>query len=135
MSDVERKDRGRFFKKDKFAGYVGIELEEMSSGSARVRCDIKEHHLNGLKCVHGGMLFTLADMAFAAAANSHGRIAVALNTTMSFLKPAGGPVIYAEAKEVSRSGRHAVYSINVTDAAGDTVAAFQGLAYVKKEEW
>ena len=134
MAEKEKKKWERFFRNDKFAGYVGIELEDISPGWARVRCEIKDHHLNGLRCVHGGMLFTLADMAFAAAANSYGKIAVALNTSMSFTKAAKGPVVYAEAKEVSRTGRHAVYSVNLTDAGG-TVAAFQGLAYVKNEAW
>jgi acyl-CoA thioesterase len=135
MTQTERKKWERFFKNDTFAGYVGIELEEIAPGRAKVKCEIKEHHLNGLRCVHGGMLFTIADMAAAAAANSHGKIAVGLNTSMSFVKAAKGPVVYAEAQEVSRSGRHAVYSVTVTDDSGDTVAAFQGLTYVKNEAW
>lgn len=124
-----------FFKRDKFAVHAGIELESISPGRATVKCDIQEHHLNGVACVHGGMLFTLADMAFAAAANSHGRLAVALNASIAFVKPAKGKTLYAEAKEVSRSGRHAVYDVRITDDNGDTVSVFQGMAYVKKEEW
>jgi acyl-CoA thioesterase len=135
MSVMDKKEMQRFFRRDIFAGYVGIELEDISPGRAKVRCEVKEHHLNGLGIVHGGMLFTLADMAFAAAANSLGRIAVALNASISYVKPAKGHFISASAAEISKSGNHAVYAITVTDDSGDTVAAFQGLAYVKKETW
>jgi acyl-CoA thioesterase len=124
----------RFFKKDRFADYVGIEIEEISPGKAKVKFEVKEHHLNGIQCVHGGMLFTLADMAFAAAANSHGRIAVALNVSISYVKAARGPMVFAEATEMSRSGRHALYNIPVIDESGDILAVFQGLAYLKNEE-
>ncbi len=133
MPALDLKEGLRFFKRDKFAGYVGLELEDLSPGRARVKCEIQEHHLNGVHCVHGGMLFTLADMAFAAAANSHGNLAVALNASISFVKAAKGRVLYAEAQEVSRSGRHGVYTIRITDETGDTVCLFQGTAYVKKE--
>lgn len=135
MHAEDRIKWNHFFKRDKFAGHVGIELEDIAPGRAKVFCEIQDHHLNGVKCVHGGMLFTLADMAFAAAVNSHGRLAVALNASISFVKPAKGKTMSAEAKEVSRSGRHAVYEVRITDETGDTVSVFQGMAYVKKEEW
>ncbi len=135
MTATDKNKWNLFFKRDKFAGHAGIELESIAPGQAKVKCEVQEHHLNGVKCVHGGMLFTLADMAFAAAANSHGRLAVALNASISFVKPARGKTISAEAKEVSRSGRHAVYEVRIADENGDTVSVFQGMAYVKKEEW
>jgi len=135
MPIPDKKKWERFFRSDQFAGHVGIELESVTPGRAKVHCEVQDRHLNGVKCVHGGMLFTLADMAFAAAANSHGRLAVALNASISFVKPARGKTISAEAKEVSRSGRHAVYEVRITDETGDTVSVFQGMAYVKKEDW
>lgn len=135
MHAADRMKWTLFFKRDKFAEHVGIELEDIAPGRAKVHCEVQEHHLNGVKCVHGGMLFTLADMAFAAAVNSHGRLAVALNASISFVKPARGKKICAEAKEISRSGRHAVYEVRITDEAGDTVSVLQGTAYVKKESW
>jgi len=135
MAVMDKNKWNHFFKRDKFAVHTGIELEDLSPGGARVRCNVRDHHLNGVKCVHGGMLFTLADMAFAAAANSHGRLAVALNASIAFVKPARGKTLTAEAKEVSRSGRHAVYEVRIVDETGTTVSVFQGTAYVKKEEW
>jgi acyl-CoA thioesterase len=129
----DHKELMQVFMNDQFAGYVGIVIEDVSPGLAKVKFDVQEHHLNGLGCVHGGMLFTLADMAFAVAANSHGQIAVSLNSSISYIKPAKGHTIFASAKEMSKSGRHAVYNIKVTDDAGAVVAIFQGMAYLKKE--
>ncbi len=127
------RDLEKVFIKDQFAAYVGIVIEDISPGLAKVKFEVKDHHLNGLGCVHGGMLFTLADMAFAVAANSHGQIAVSLNSSISYIKPAKGHTIFASAKEMSKSGRHAVYNIKVTDDTGAVVAIFQGMAYLKKE--
>ena len=62
MEDIKR-----FIKKDKFCMFIGIELTEVSEGHAKAKMDIKEHHLNGVGIVQGGAIFTLADLAFAAA--------------------------------------------------------------------
>jgi len=65
--------------------------------------------------VHGGAIFTLADLAFAAASNSHGTVAVAINASIWFVTAAREGTLYAEAKEVSRNPKLATYSIQVTD--------------------
>ncbi len=57
---------------DRFAEHTGIELVEVSKGYARAEMKVEEKHLNGLGLAHGGAIFTLADLAFAAACNSHG---------------------------------------------------------------
>jgi acyl-CoA thioesterase len=81
----------------------------------------------------GGAIFTLADLAFAACCNSRGRVAVAVQVSITFHKPGAG-ILTAEAREVARSGRLSSCSVRVTDRAGDRVATFQGLAYVRTEE-
>ena len=72
------------FKKDNFAANSGIELLEVSPGYAKARTNIEEKHLNALKTVQGGALFTLADLAFAAASNAYGSATVAINANISF---------------------------------------------------
>jgi acyl-CoA thioesterase len=124
-----------FFRKDRFAAFVGIELIEAGGGRATARLTLKDHHLNGLGIVHGGALFTLADLAFAAAVNSRGRAAVAIHCTISYLKAAKGAFLTAEAQEVSCGPKIASYLIRITDAAGEIVSLFEGLAYRKKERW
>jgi acyl-CoA thioesterase len=124
-----------FFRKDRFAGFVGIELVDAGAGRATARLALREHHLNGLGLVHGGAIFSLADLAFAAAVNSRGRAAVAIHCSISYLKAAQGGHLVAEAEEVSCGPKIAVYSIRITDAAGDLIARFEGLAYRKRESW
>ena len=76
----------RFFKNDKFAERANIELLSVSPGQARAKMTLHPHHLNGYGTVQGGAIFTLADFAFAAASNSHGTVAVAINVSITFMK-------------------------------------------------
>ncbi len=124
----------RFFKKDRFAEFVGIELIEAAPGFARAKMNIGEHHLNGLDRVHGSAIFTLADLVFAVASNAHGNASVAVNVSISFMKASTGGVLYAEAAEISRNPKLGSYTIRVTDEEGDLVALFQGMAYIKKDK-
>jgi acyl-CoA thioesterase len=123
----------RYFKRDLFARHVGIELISAHNGYAKASLAIKEHHLNGVKRVHGGVIFTLADLAFAAASNSQGRVAVAINASIQFLRAPKGSVLFAEAREISCDHKLASYEITVTDETGEVIAAFQGMVYRKKE--
>jgi acyl-CoA thioesterase len=124
-------DKETFFDKDVFARYCGIELVEAENGHAEARLTIQPHHLNGVGTVHGGMIFSLADLAFAAACNSHGTVAVAINVNISYLKSAAGGVLVAKATEVSLGRKIGTYSVDVTDGEGDLIATFQGMAYRK----
>jgi acyl-CoA thioesterase len=125
-------DLKKFFKKDKFAAHTGIELLEVSPGYAKARMEIEEKHLNALKAVQGGALFTLADLTFAAASNAYGIAAVGINSNISFVKAATKGTLTAEAKENSINPKIATYTVNITDDAGDLVAIFQGMVYRKK---
>jgi acyl-CoA thioesterase len=122
-----------FTKNDKFAEYVGIELLEVSEGKAKAKMEIKEHHLNGIKTVHGAAIFTLADLVFAVASNSHGTIAMGINVSISYLKAVKAGTLFAEAKEVSINPKLATYDVKVIDDGNNLVATFQGMVYRKKE--
>ncbi|NLH40706.1 MAG: PaaI family thioesterase [Planctomycetes bacterium] len=122
-----------FFKNDRFAELSGIELLEIGEGRAKARMPIQDCHRNGVDIVHGGAIFTLADLAFAAASNSYGTVAVAINAAIWYVKAAKEGTLYAEAKEVSRNPKLAVYAIEVTDDAGDLIAKFEGMVYRKKD--
>ena len=122
-----------FMKNDKFAEYVGIELVEVTKGKAKAKMEIKNHHLNSIKTVHGGAVFALADLVFAVASNSHGTIAMGINVSISYLKAVKEGVIFAEAKEVSINPKLATYNVQVTDGRDDLVAVFQGMVYRKKD--
>ncbi len=118
---------------DKFAAYCGIQLLEVDPGRATAKMVVKDEHLNGLKMTHGGALFTLADLAFAAAANSRGLTAVGINASISYIRPAGmGDILYARATEIFSNRTLAGYSVNVENESGRLVASFQGTAFKKQ---
>lgn len=133
-SHVPEDDLKRYFKKDKFAEYIGIELLSVNDGRARARLKIEPHHLNGVGIVHGGVTYTLADLAFAAAVHSRGHVALAISNTISYVKAPTGSVIFAEAQEVAANPRLATYTVNVLDEDGEIVCAFQGMAYRKSQK-
>jgi acyl-CoA thioesterase len=123
----------RFFKNDQFAERANIELLAVSPGQARAKMALHPHHLNGYGTVQGGAIFTLADFAFAAASNSHGTVAVAINVSITFMKAAKTGTLWAEAREMSRNFKLGSYTVEVKDDQGELVALFQGLAYRKSE--
>jgi acyl-CoA thioesterase len=123
----------KFFKGDRLAEYLGIELVDVLEGGATAKLDIKDEHLNGIGTVHGGAIFTLADFTFAVAANTHGRVTVAINVSISYMKAATTGTLTAIAREISLTPKLASYTVNVYDDEGDIVAIFQGMAYRKRD--
>jgi acyl-CoA thioesterase len=120
-------------KADRFAAVSGIRLVEMGEGRAVTRMRIRPEHLNGAGVVQGGAIFTLADLAFAAACNSHGNVALALDVSITFARAATGGALTAEAREIALSRKISVVRVEVRDRAGELVAAFRGTAYRKEE--
>lgn len=123
----------RYFQRDRFAKLVGLEVVDIAPGFARVRMPLHEDLHNGLGIAHGGAIFTLADMAFAVASNSHGTVAVGVNTSISFLAAASTGTLTAEATEVSRGRKLATYMIRITDEADTVIAIMQGTVYRKEQ--
>jgi acyl-CoA thioesterase len=123
----------RFFTGDRYAQHSGIELLSASPGLAVAQMKIQPHHLNAVGSVQGGAIFTLADLAFAAASNAHGKVAVAINVSITYMKAAASGTLRAEAREVSVNPKLGSYTVNVTDEHNDLVAVFQGLVYRKEQ--
>lgn len=123
----------RVMRGDRWARTAGARLVEVREGYARVRMRLRPEHLNGVGVVQGGAVFTLADYAFAAASNSHGTVAVALDVSITFARAARTGVLTAEAHEESVSRRVSVCAVRVTDAKGELVALFRGTAFRKDE--
>lgn len=106
-----------------------IAIEDAREGYARVRMQVRADMLNGHRTVHGGMVFALADTAFAYACNSRNEVTVAQSAAIAFLAPAAeGDVLIAEAREASRAGRSGVYLVAVRTEDGRAVAEFTGLS-------
>lgn len=115
------------FDSDTCSRWLGMTLEEIRPGYARMRMPVRPEFLNGHGICHGGLMFTLADSTFAFACNSHNIPAVAAGCAIEFLKPVqGGDELLAEAREQVVSGRHGIYDIRVTNRGGEIVAVFRG---------
>lgn len=121
---------------DPFAKWMGMELEELTPGQARVAMALTPAMLNFHGIPHGGAIFSLADAAFAAASNSHGQPAVALSMTIHYLAAAGpGIRLVAEARELRKGHRSAFYQITVRTEGGDVIAICQGVVHRKAESF
>ncbi|SDB59119.1 acyl-CoA thioesterase [Desulfonatronum thiosulfatophilum] len=118
---------------DRLARHLGIEIVAVGLGTATARMELAEEHTNSLGMAHGATLFALADLAFAAASNSHGSVAVGVQAGIHFHHSVSSGTLTATAKEVSRSRRLASYLVEVRDASDNLVATFQAMAYRKKE--
>jgi acyl-CoA thioesterase len=107
----------------------GIVIDDAREGYALIRMTLRDDMLNGHRIGHGGMIFALADTAFAYACNSRNENTVAQNASISFLSQAQpGEVLIAEARETSRSGRSGVYQVSVRTTEGRVIAEFTGLS-------
>lgn len=122
-------------RSDAYGKLLGATVEAIDLGYCRVSLDVTDAMLNFHSIAHGGIVFGLADIAFAAASNSHGQLALALNMSISFLRPAhAGDHLVAEAKEVHRGGATALYDITVIEkGTGTLVAKCQAMVYRKRE--
>jgi acyl-CoA thioesterase len=130
---MNMKNVKRCLGNDRFSKLANIKLLTVAPGGATAKMTLRPHHLNGLKTVHGGAIFTLADFTFAAACNSHGTVAVALNAGITFMKAATTGTLWAEAREVAKNFKVGSYVVEIKDDEGDLIATFQGLAYRKKD--
>lgn len=120
---------------DQLARHLEIELLEVGEGRARARMPIRPFHLNSVNVVHGGAIFTLADYVFAAASNSHGQLALSISASITFMLAKSDGALHAEAVELSRNPKLAIYDVKVTDDDGALVASFQGMVYRKKNPY
>jgi acyl-CoA thioesterase len=112
---------------DRASQNLGLEILEVTPGSVRIAMTVRPEMVNGHGLCHGGIIFTLADSAFAFACNSHGEPMVAAGANIEFLAPTpAGELLTALATEVSRGARHGIYDVRVTKSSGETVALFRG---------
>ncbi len=127
------KVKGYINANDRLARFLGIEIVDIGPGTATARMTLAEEHTNSLGMAHGGTLLTLADLAFAAACNSHGNVALGVQVSIHYHRPVSSGVLTAVARELTQGGRMASYMVEVRDESANLVASFQGLAYRKKE--
>jgi acyl-CoA thioesterase len=116
---------------DRASPALGIVLEEIGPGLAKMRMIVRDDMLNGHDLCHGGLIYTLADGALAFAANAHNRVTVVAAAEIQFISPARkGETLLAAARERASTGRGGIYDVEVTEvASGRLVALLRGRAH------
>jgi len=132
MSNMDSQALKDFFMHDEFARQNGIEIVEIAEGYARTQVRIEPRHLNAGGSVQGGVLFTLADLAFAAATNSHGTMTVTSTANITFIRGASAGTITAKAQELVNHRHLPFCEVRVTDDAGNLLAIFTASGYRKE---
>jgi len=126
---LARRVADRLHAREGTSAALGVEIEEVREGYARIAMIVRKDMLNGKAITHGGMIFTLADTAFAYACNSRNVNTVAQSATVVFVAPGReGDRLVAEAREESQTGRSGVYAVKVRNQNGEDIAVFQGLS-------
>ncbi len=117
----------KLYAGDKASRALGIQVHETTPGRARVSMRVRADMVNGHRVCHGGLIFTLADTAFAFACNSYGSNMLAAAASIDFLAPARETdELTATASELWRSGRSGLYQVEVTNQKGERIALFRG---------
>ena len=115
------------WQSDNSSQWIGITIDDVDEGTATLSLTVKKHHTNGHDMCHGGIIFTLADSAFAFACNSRNQAAVAQHNTITYIMPAAlNDKLIARAKEVSLVGKNGIYDVNVMNQDGLKIAEFRG---------
>jgi acyl-CoA thioesterase len=120
---------------DAFSRWLGVELVELRPGGCTVRMLVRPEMLNGFGVCHGGVTFSLADSALAFASNTHGRVTMSVENSISYpASVSSGDVLTAVAEEESAGNRLAFYRVTVRKQDGTAVALFRGTVYRTSRE-
>lgn len=125
--DTARRCAESMWSGDKASQALGIEIAIPEAGTASAKMRVREDMVNGHAVCHGGLVFTLADTAFAFACNAYGQKAVAASAQIEFIRPAvSGDELTAVASEDFRGRRTGYYAVTVRNQNSEVVALFRG---------
>jgi acyl-CoA thioesterase len=121
--------------RDAFSQWLGIEVLDIGPGTCTVRMTVRSEMLNGFGVAHGGIVFSVADSAFAFACNTQGRVAVSVENSITYPKAIHeGDVLTAVAREEAASERLGYYRVDVTRQTNEVVGLFRGTSYRTQKE-
>ena len=121
---------------DAASRWLGMKLEEVRPGYARLSMRVTGNMVNAQKVCHGGLIFSLADSSFGYACNTHNQRALAAGASIQFLASAFlHETLVSECQESAKAGRRGIYDAKVTNQKGETVALFRGESATVKVTW
>lgn len=125
----------KMYNEDAFSQWLGIEVLKVNPGYVKLRMNIRDEMNNGFHITHGGIAYAFADSALAFASNNYGRIAMALENNISYLRPVNsGDTITALTEEIRIGRTIGVYNILMTNQLDKKVALFRGTVYRTNEQ-
>lgn len=129
-SDKSRQIYERMMEKDCFTAWLGLQLDHIEEGCCQMHFTLKPEMSNGFGSIHGGVLFAAADSVFAFACNSHGLVAVALEASIHFLRPAfPGDKLTVKADLIFLGKRTGVYEVKTFNEQNELISLFKATAY------
>jgi len=122
--------------KDFFSQWLGIKVLEIGQGQCKLELTVRKDMLNGFGIAHGGITYCMADSALAFASNSYGNQCVSIETSISHTyKVKEGDILTAEAKELNRGHKIAIYEVSILNQEKKNVGLFKGTVYITEKNW
>ena len=134
--DLAKKVVDKMINGDAFSQWLGIEVLETSTGFCKLKMKVRKEMTNGFDIAHGGIAYSLADSCLAFAANSDGVQSVSIETSISHTKKVmSGDTLIAQAKEINKGSKTALYYITITNQDNIEIAHFKGTVFRTAKEW
>ena len=120
----------KMMQDDLFSQWLQIKVIEIAEGYSKIKMELRNEMVNGFNVIHGGIIFAIADSAFAFACNNRNNLSLALDCSISFNKASKpGDALIAEAKEIYNGRSTGVYLITITNQDNDHIALFKGTCF------
>jgi len=126
----------KMINEDAFSQWLGIKVIEINEGKCILEMKVRDEMTNGFHIAHGGIAYSFADSALAFAANSYGKKAMSIETSISHTKKVeSGDILKATTEEIDKNKKTAIYYITITNQNNVEVAHFKGTVYRTDRKW
>lgn len=126
----------KMINNDAFSKWLGINIIQLKKGYCKIQMKILHDMTNGFDIAHGGICYSLADSALAFASNSHGKMALSIETSISHTKKVNiNDTLTAETKELNINSKTGLYNIKITNQNTEEIAFFKGTVFFSDKIW
>lgn len=126
----------KMINNDAFSKWLGINIIQLKKGYCKIQMKILHDMTNGFDIAHGGICYSLADSALAFASNSHGKMALSIETSISHTKKVNiNDTLTAETKELNINSKTGLYNIKITNQNSEEIAFFKGTVFFSDKIW